>query len=235
VTRGRSSVLGWRIVAPLLAGVLSAAGVWLSGCAHHAGGPDDTLAAFGGAVERRDYDTAYALTSADFHKRVPLAAFRAQLDAGGAETQATGRQLREDARRRPLRIEVAAELADTLILLYEGGGWRVDGAPLDPWSQRTPRAALRTFIRALERRRYDVVLRLVPGRYRAGVSAEALRDYWEGGERKDDNAQLLGRLRAAAGSATIVEVGDEAHMPYAAGGEVHFVREDSAWKIEDPD
>jgi hypothetical protein len=218
-----------------LTGVLWVAAVWVTACAHHAEGPDDTLATFGAAVERRDYEAAYALTSVDFHKHVSLAAFRAEMDAGGAETQATGWQLREAARRHPLRIEVAVNLGETLTLLYEGGGWRVDGAPLDPWSQKTPRAALRTFIRALERRRYDVALRLVPGRYRAGVSALSLRDYWESGERKADNAQLIGRLRAAAGSATIVEVGDEAHMPYADRGEVHFVREDGAWKIEDPD
>jgi hypothetical protein len=115
----------------------------------------------------------------------------------------------------------------------EGGRWRIDGAPFEPWSQRTPRAALRSFVRALEQRRYDIVLRLCPTRHRTGLTVESLRSYWEGAG-KDENAQLLARLRAAM-RAPIVEAGDEAHMPYGERAEVLFVREDGAWKIEDPD
>jgi hypothetical protein len=94
---------------------------------------------------------------------------------------------------------------------------------------------LRSFVRALERKRYDVALRLVPNRYRPGLTIDKLREYWEG-EQKVENAQLLVRLRAAVSANTpIVEVGDEAHMPYGERYEVRFVREDGAWKIEDPD
>ena len=46
--------------------------------------------------------------------------------------------------------------------------------------------------------------------------------------------QLLARLRTAV-RAPIVETGDEAHLPYAERAEVHFVREDGLWKIENPD
>jgi hypothetical protein len=208
----------------------------LPACAHRAEAPGDTLAAFGGAVERKDYATAYGLTSAEFRKRVPFAAFQAELEAGGADAQALGRRLREGASTAPLRAEVDVDLGEKLPLVYEGGGWRVDGQPFEIWSQKSPRAALRSFVRALERRRYDVALRLVPNRYRQGLSVEKLRDYWEGTDRKADNAQLLERLRAAvAAGVPIVEVGDEAHMPYGDKSEVRFVREDGAWKIEDPD
>ena len=118
-------------------------------------------------------------------------------------------------------------------LVLESGGWRIDGPVLEPWGQGTPRAALRTFLRALAERRYDVVLRLVPNRYRGGLSADKLRQYWEQ-ERTDEHAALLARLRAAA-AAPIVESGDEAHMPYGPDEEVRFTREDGRWKIEDPD
>jgi glutamate racemase len=43
----------------------------------------------------------------------------------------------------------------------------------------------------------------------------------------------LSELRASI-NAPIVELGDEAHMPYGER-EVRFVREDGIWKIDDPD
>jgi hypothetical protein len=224
-----------RAASLVLAASVLAASVSGPGCAHQGEAPADTLSAFGAAIERKDYEAAYALTSSDFRKRVPLATFRAELEAGGPDAQALGRRLRETAGHAPLRVEVDVDLGEKLPLVYDGGHWRVDGQPFELWSQKTPRAALRSFIRALDRRRYDVALRLVPNRYRAGLTAEKLRDYWEG-ERKTENGQLLGRLRAAVSAGLpIVEVGDEAHMPYGEKYEVRFVREDGAWKIEDPD
>jgi hypothetical protein len=202
-------------------------------CAAKAPGPSETLAAFGGAVERKDYATAYSLTSAEYRARVPLAAFRSQLEAGGTDAQTGGRNLREAAGRGKLRVEVDLDLGERLPLVEEGGVWRVDGNPLDPWSQATPRAALRSFVRALEQRRYDVVLRLCPGRARAGLTAETLRAAWEGPDR-ENNARLLAQLRAAI-RAPIAESGAEARMPYGDRAEVRFVREDGQWKIEDPD
>jgi hypothetical protein len=204
------------------------------GCARPLAGPGATLSALGAALERKDYDAAYALTSADFRARVPLAAFRAELEEGGPATEALGQRLRAAGEARRPRVTVEPAPGEPLALVEEGGRWLVDDPALfEPWSQRTPRAALRSFVRALERRRYDVVLRLCPTRRRAGLSVEALRAFWEG-EHKTENAALLTRLRDAL-AAPIVEVGDEARVPYGTGNEVRLVREDGAWKIEDPD
>ncbi|HSZ83817.1 MAG TPA: hypothetical protein VLA14_16135 [Polyangia bacterium] len=205
----------------------------LTGCAAHAAAPGDTLAAFGAALERKDFDAAYGLTSNAYRARVPLTAFRASLDEGGADTQALGRELRTEVAHRPARVELEVEPGRTVGLVEEGGAWRVDGPSIEPWSQRTPHDALRSFVRALELRRYDIVLRLAPTQRRAALTVEGLRAYWEG-ERKADNDQLLAHLRAALG-APIVETGEEARMPYGARAEVHFTREDGLWKIEDLD
>ncbi len=218
----RTSALTWLSVVAALAG-----------CATHGARPADTLATFGAALERKDFDAAYALTSAAYRARVPLAAFRAALEEGGADTQALGRELRTDAARKPARVELEVEAGRTVTLVEEGGAWRVDGPSVEPWSQRTPRAALRSFVRALALGRYDVVLRLAPTERRAGLSVEGLRTYWEG-DRKADNAQLLARLRGALG-APIVETGEEARLPYGERAELHFTREDGLWKIEDLD
>jgi hypothetical protein len=212
---------------------LAAFALAAAACARQAPGPADTLAAFGAAVERKDFAAAYELTTKDFRGRVPFAAFRAGFEDGGGETQGLGRQLRAEVAKRPLRVEVDLDLGEPVSVVDEGGRWRVDGAPYEPWSQRTPRAALRSFVRALEQRRYDIVLRLAPTRHRAGLTVDSLREYWEG-TGKEENVQLLARLRAAI-RAPIIETGDEAHMPYGDKAEVSFVREDGAWKIEDPD
>jgi hypothetical protein len=218
---------------PAVVLILLTAGVLL-GCARPAGDPASTLSALGAALERKDWDAAYALTSADFRARVPLAAFRAELEESGASTQQLARRLRAAGEAAPARVTVELAPGEPLGLVDESGRWRVtDTSLFEPWSQKTPRAALRSFVRALEERRYDVVLRLCPMRRRAGLSVEALRAYWEG-EHKAENAALLARLRDAL-AAPIVEIGDEARLPYGEGRQARLVREDGVWKIEDPD
>jgi hypothetical protein len=220
------------IVLTLALGALAALG--LPACAHPQKGPADTLAGFAAGLERKDYPAAYALMSADYRKRVALADFRAEIEsAAGADVQSAARRIRESAPRAPLRIEIDVDLGDKLVLVMDGGQWRIAAQPFDLHAQKTPRAALRSFVRGIERKRYDVLLRLVPNRYRSVVTAETLRDYWEG-ERRDENRKLLDDLRHNM-NAPIVESGDEARMPYGQGSEVHFLREDGLWKIEDPD
>lgn len=203
-------------------------------CAQRAAGPADSVAAFTAAVERQEFDAAYGMMSADYRKRVSADAFRAELAVAvrDSDAPAVAQRLRERAGRAPLRAELELELGEKLPLVLEDGRWRLESQPFDVYGQRTPRAALRSFLRALELRRYHIALRLVPARFRAGVTADTLRDYWEGA-RKAENAKLLEALKANIG-APIVELGDEAHMPYGER-EVRFVREDGLWKIEDPD
>jgi hypothetical protein len=201
------------------------------GCAHQQEGPGGALQLYGAALGRGDYRAAYRLTSTTFQQRTPYEVFAAGFAADANDSMAFGKQVAADAHKVPPRVELQLPLGETVPLVLEGGQWRVDGPLLEPWGQRTPRAALRTFVRALEQRRYDVMARLVPVRYRAGLTADKLRQYWQ--ERGEDTRALIARLRTAI-AAPIVESGDEAHMPYGEQ-EVHFVREDGLWKIEDPD
>jgi hypothetical protein len=207
--------------------------VALPACAHRDHGPAATLDAFGAALERGDFRTAYALTSADTRKRIPYEAFAAGLGADANQTRALGRRMGDEAATLPMRLEVRLKLGEVVAMVREDGQWRIEGEVFDPWGQGSPRAALRTFLRALDERRYDILLRLAPARYRGDLSADKLRQYWEE-ERKDERLPLLARLRAAV-LAPIVETGDEAHMPYGPDQEAHFVREDGRWKVESPE
>jgi hypothetical protein len=201
-------------------------------CAHKPEGPAATLQEFGAALARNDVRGAYALTSADFQKRTSYDAFAAGLGASPADTTAYGKRVEQGAARVAPRVDLQLPAGDTVTLVLEAGRWRVDGPAPDPWGQRTPRAALRTFLRALGERRYDIVLRLVPRRHRVDLTADKLRQYWEA--HPDETRGLLTRLQAAQ-AAPIVESGDEARMPYGPEQEVFFVREDGIWRIEDPD
>src|SRR5262249_35838476 len=60
---------------------------------------------------------------------------------------------------------------DELQLVYEGGRWRVDAAAVDLYGQATPRQALMGFLRAFDRKRYDVILRYVPDAEIEGISS----------------------------------------------------------------
>ena len=203
-------------------------------CAHRdPARPAAAIEAFGAALERGDFRGAYALTSANTRKRIPYEAFAAGLGSDANQTRALGRRMAGEADKLAMRIEARLATGETVALVQEDGGWRIEGEVFDPWGQSSPRAALRTFVRALDERRYDIVLRLAPNRYRGELSAEKLRQYWEE-ERREERLPLLARLRAAM-AAPIVETSDEAHMPYGPDQEARFVREDGIWKLETPE
>ncbi len=216
---------------PWRAGLLLLLAGAAAACAHPQRGPAEALSDFGAAVDRKDYAAAYSLMTADYRKRVTFEDFRRDLDGGGADVQAVAHRLRDEAARTPLQIDVDVDLGQRLTLVQEGGQWRVAAHPFDFYDQATPRAALRSFVRAVESGRYDALLRLTPNRYRVAVTVQKLRDYWEG-EHKAENRKRLADLRANIG-ATIVEIGDEARMPYGDNSEARLVREDGLWKVEE--
>jgi hypothetical protein len=205
----------------------------LTACAHRPEEPSATMASFGAALARGDLRGAYQLTSVAFQRRMPYEAFAAVLTAAGTEPAALGQRLVAEAGAIAPRVAVTLELGEEVPLVLEGGRWRIDGPVYEAWGQATPRAAIRTFIRALDAHRYDVVLRLVPDRYRAGLSADRLRAFWEG-EHREEHRALLARVRAAA-QGPITETGDEARLSVAPDRVVRLVREAGQWRIEDPD
>lgn len=215
--------------------VLLACSLLLAGCPGPAAGttPEATVAAFASALREGDAQSAYAMMSESYRRRVSLEELRTMLRENAAEAQATARALGQRAG--PAQVEAVVEYGEgeRLRLAREGDQWRVLTDIVDYYDQSTPRAALRSFVRAMERRRYDVVLRLIPAADREGMSVEQMRASWEG-EGREEAERLVAGLRAALENA-IEEVGDRATMPYGERFQVHFVREDGVWRIEDPD
>ena len=65
---------------------------------------------------------------------------------------------------------VTVSTGEELLLIYEGGRWRIDASAVDLYGQATPRQAMLGFLRAVDRKRYDVVLRYVPDAEIQGVA-----------------------------------------------------------------
>jgi hypothetical protein len=202
-------------------------------CAERAASPAGALGQYGSALEHEDWAAAYRLMSAAYRKRVSMAEFRKQMLAAPADTRAAGRALRENAAAWAARAEVLLGDGERVNLTREGGAWRLESPPFEPFGQATPRAALRAFIHGVESGRYDVLVELAPARYRPDITSEKLRAFWQsqGQERK---RALLSSLRLAL-ERRIIEEGDEAYLVYDEGRQVRFVREEGLWRIESPE
>jgi hypothetical protein len=209
----------------------------LLGCgttsAVQASAPEGTVAAYADAVQAGKYARAYGLMSLAFRKRYAEQDFVRMLQEHSRELPAAMQQLRAKATQ--VEVEAKLELSETehLRLVLENGIWKIASDPVDFYGQRTPAEALRSFVHALDRRRYDIVLRFVPAKWSDAMTVEKLRKEWEG-DRKDEVGNLIKNLKANL-NAPIHQTGDTATMPYGEKYEVRFVREDGVWKIEDPD
>ncbi|MEC7521586.1 MAG: hypothetical protein VYE22_17025 [Myxococcota bacterium] len=217
------------------AALLLALALGLTGCPAVDPGrtPESTVSAFAAALREGRTDDAYGLMSDNYRRRVSLEEFRRYLTDYPAEVQQTARALSQRRGRAEEEAVVEYGEGEALRLVRESGDWRVATDVVDFYDQSTPRAALRSFVRAMERRRYDVVLALIPEADREGMTPERMREAWEG-EGREEVERLLANLRAALDN-PIEEVGDRATMTYGDRFRVQFVREDGVWRIEDPD
>ena len=194
--------------------------------------PEATVASLASALEHRDVEGAYRLMSRHYREQVSLEEFRA-LFADTAEIDHTASRLHD--RDGPAEEEASVTYGshETLLLRREGDSWRVVTDIVDWYSQRTPRQAVRSFVRAIEARRWDVLLRLLPEADREAMSAERLREMLAGeGEEALDH--LAAGMRSAL-DADIEEHGDHATLPYGERFRVELVREGDVWCVADPD
>jgi hypothetical protein len=204
------------------------------GCAarRQAPGPEATLAAFAAALERGDTSQAYALLSKPARSKLTQAEFERQVRANPEETRALIQALRKPDRphtttRIPLADGPRAELE-----LEERGDWRLTSSLTDFYAQTTPRAALESFVRAVEHERWDVVLELMPEADRGGLDAETLGKHLLA--QQEELTRLVALLKSSLDE-PIEIVGERATMPYGESFTARFIRENERWKLEDPE
>lgn len=218
----------WALLAAMLSGAVS------SGCgatAKPARGPTETLRAYADALNAGRVEDAYAMLSDEAKRELSLDAFRRMVKENPSEMDEIAGALKRPASAPVVTATIATPDGDALLLRYESGRWRVDASAIDLYSQATPRQAVTSFIRAFERKRYDVLMRFVPDSKKPGLSAKQLKESWEGSQQQEMQ-RLIPAVKSALPTATFEEAGDRATMPYGAVGTVELVREHGTWKIE---
>jgi hypothetical protein len=224
----------WALPIGLLAASL---GATASGCGGGAveRAPELVVRDFAGALRGGRPADAYALMSSAYRRRVSLEEFRRHLTDSPAEAREAAASLEQPDGPATQIARVLLADGDTVELVRDGADWRIATNLVDFYDQSTPRAAIRSFVRAMERARYDVVLRFVPEADREGMSAERMRTSFAG-EGREEIARLLTELRAGL-DAPIEEIGDHATLRYGEGNRrtARLIREGGSWKVEDPD
>jgi len=123
--------------------------------------------------------------------------------------------------------------ADRPVEILRGeDGWVFAEDPFLRWDQSSPRAALRTLVRASEEQRWEVLLELAPRRYRIGLAAEDLRAAWTEGEHAEALKKARDRLRERLADPIRAD-GHEAALDIGEGQIVHLEREGSRWVVVD--
>jgi hypothetical protein len=196
-------------------------------------GPNQTLDSYGTALKNHDFSAAYDLMSSSFRGKVSRDDYVRMMRDNGREVNETADRLRG----RKGSMEVSAEfeygLGDTMRLVQEDGRWRIATNPLSFYDQSTPKAALRSFIRAYRLERWDVMLHFVPNSYREKMDAKKMQAQFTGPSR-EQMENLINTLEANVDE-PIVERGNDARMSYGDRYTVQFLKEDGAWKLKDLD
>jgi hypothetical protein len=215
------------------AAAVALAGTACSGAQRPDGDPQSVLKAYARALEEGRAEDAYRMLSDEARRGISLEAFRRLLKDSPDEVKEIGRALARPTAPPVVTATVTGPSGQELHLVLEGGAWRVEATAIDLYAQDTPRHAVQGFVRALERKRYDVILRYVPDAHKEGLDPAKLKAAWEGHD-KEEMDQVLSALKQALPTATIEETGERATLPYGAGT-LQLVRERGLWKIEDFD
>jgi hypothetical protein len=204
----------------------------LSACsAPPAQDPGATLRDYAAALEQGRADDAYRLLSDEARRGTSLEAFRRMVKDNPDEAREMGRALDRHTSSPVVTATLTGADGQELHLVLEGGKWKLDGAAIDLYAQDTPRHTIQGFLRALERKRYDVLVKYASDQHREGLDANTLREAWEKKEH-DQIEQLVVALKQALPTAPIEEAGERATMPYGSGVSLQLVREHGLWKIE---
>lgn len=212
-------------------GVLGLVGT-APGCARGTG-PDQTLDRYGIALKNHDFAAAYDLMSSSFRVKVSRDDYVRTMRDNTREVNETADRLRGKKGNMEVSAEFEYGLGDTMRLVQEDGHWKIATYPLGFYDQSTPKAALRSFIRAYRLERWDVMLRFVPNSYREKMDAKKMQAQFTGPSR-EQMENLINTLEANVDE-PITERGNDARMSYGDRYTVQFLKEDGAWKLKDLD
>lgn len=195
--------------------------------------PQSALRSYARALDEGRAEDAYRMLSEEARRGIALEAFRRMVKDSPDEVREIAKALGRPTSTPVVSATVTSASGQELQLVLERGKWKVEATAIDLYAQDTPRHAIQGFVRAVERRRYDVVLKFVPDSHKEGLDSAKLKTAWEGHD-KDEIDQVVSALKQALPTASIEETGERATMAHGAGT-IQLVRERGLWKIEDFD
>ena len=180
-----------------------------------------------GAVRRGDAKALASHVLVGARARVDYAAILGDK----AARQGWAKTLKKPAEIRPRAVVFFA--ADSPIdVRWTPRGWVFGEDPTLVYDQSTPRAALRSLVRASLQRRWDVLLSLAPERYRLGLSEDDLRTAWTEGEHADALQTARDRLTGRLGDPIVADA-HEAVLDLGNAEVARLEREGSRWVVVD--
>ena len=196
-------------------------------------GPSETLDKYGRALKNHDFGAAYDLMSSSFRSKISRDDYIRTMRDNPREVDETADRLRGKHGSMEVSAEFEYGLGDQMRMIQEDGHWKIATNPLGFYDQSTPKAALRSFIRAYRLERWDIMLRFVPNTYRDKMDAAKMKAQFTGPS-KEQMETLMNALEANVDE-PIEERGNSARMAYGDKYEVKFVKEDGVWKLKDLD
>src|SRR5438105_251011 len=161
----------------------------------HGSGPNQTLDRYGLALKNHDFNAAYDLMSSSFRGKVSRDDYVRMMRDNGREVNETADRLRGKRGSMEVSAEFEYGLGDAMRLVQEDDHWKIATNPLGFYDQSTPKAALRSFIRAYRLERWDVMLRFVPNSYREKMDAKKMQAQFTGPSR-EQMENLINTLEA---------------------------------------
>lgn len=198
-------------------------------CEKPAHRPHDTLKAYVLAIKHKDSERAYELLSKGLKERCSRKQFKRNVQQAGKSSKKKLHKLLDGPKKISFTATVDLGSGEKLVLTKEGESWRVSSDPFVFYGQSTPREALRSFIRALERKRYRVLLRFAPRKWRQRMGVEDIKNLYSG-ENAEKTKTLISNLKANREN-RIEKSGDKAVMLYGDNQQVRFLKEEGVWKI----
>lgn len=192
---------------------------------------DNVVRSFARALSEGENRAAYELMSPAYRAGVSFETWQKNLAENPQEVGEASRRLARVRNQADVRA-LEQSPREPLVLTQDEGQWYIAKEPIELYDQTTPRAALRSFVAAFARKRYDVILRLMPEADKEGVTSETLTQHF-GHAARDDIARMLSQLVPSL-EAPIEQHEQHATMPYAGHRRVSFLLEQGRWRIQAP-
>lgn len=170
-------------------------------------------------METGNVDGAYELLSDAQRQRVSREEFQEAAQQFPEERESQARELRRQmAEPIPVTAEIRLSSGEVATFVLQNGQWRIAEGAAGAVSLASPLQAIRTLRRALQRRSYREVVRVLSREARAQV--------------EDEIARIVDGLEDE-GSLTIEVTGNRARIIYDENHFVDLQREDGEWVVVD--